>query len=125
LSRSLRQHFLGADAAAYQGVKAAYCGWYRGACGRAAEGPSEPAMTPYIRAVLALASDIAGAARIEPEHLLAAMLDYAPGAGAAQPGVQYLLSMLEPGLQSVRRDFAYHLARPASAEGLAPVPGQT
>ena len=74
MSRSLRQHFLGADAAAYQGVKAAYCGWYRGACGRAAEGPSEPAMTPYIRAVLALASDIAGAARIEPEHLLAAML---------------------------------------------------
>ncbi len=115
LSRSLRQRLLAADADAYQGVKAAYCGWFRGACGGGGAVASEPCMTPYIPAVLALAEGFAGAAAIEPQHLLAALLEYTPGPGAVQPGIQYILSMIRPGLDPVRREFASHGAAPAVA----------
>jgi hypothetical protein len=115
LCRSLRQRLLGADVHAYQGVRAAYCGWYRGAWGHGERAASESGMTPYIPAVLALAEGLAGAGPVEPEHLLAALLEYTPAPGAVQPGIQYILSMIRPGLGPVRREFATHLAGPAAA----------
>jgi hypothetical protein len=115
LGASLRRRLLEADADAYRGVKAAYCGWYRGAFGRGDAAASEPAMTPYIAEVLILAEALAGAGPVEPQHLLGALLEYDPGAGAVQPGIQYILTMIEPGLEPVRRQFGVHNAAPAAA----------
>ena len=121
LSRSLRQRLLGADADAYHGVRAAYCGWYRGACAPRGPAPPEPSMTPYVPAALILAQRLAGSARVAPEHLLAALLDYTPGPGAVQPGIQYILSMIGPGLEPVRREFGAHLSGPGAATEPPPV----
>lgn len=107
LGRALRQRLLKANADAYHGVKAAYCGWYRSTCGR--QGPAErPRMTPYIPRVLVLAEGLAGEAPVAPEHLLAALLDYDPGRDSVQPGIQYILAMIEPGLEAIRREFGLH-----------------
>ena len=58
--------------------------------------------------MLKLANDRAGSAtfgrQITPRQLLMALLSYAPGANAVQPGAQYILNMIQPGLGSMLKE---------------------